>query len=233
MMPAAGLAPSVPPNTRRAVPMPSSGLRWSSLAPGTRPRLRRASLLDAGRCSDAAARTDAHVRGWLDFWKQLLHHRPVAQPVPPRHRYTYAEYLAYEQDSGLKHEYDNGEILAMPGGSRRHNALASRVSAALEQGRGSDCVAFQSDQKVRILATGKATYPDATLVCGRIEGDPADPLGATITNCTRTCRIRRPALSSPRRGQVAGVRRRRMITRPHGQGMAGVSPCQSCGAASL
>ena len=37
----------------------------------------------------------------------------MAQPAPPRHRYSYAEYLAYEQDSGLKHEYDNGEILAM------------------------------------------------------------------------------------------------------------------------
>lgn len=72
----------------------------------------------------------------------------------------------------------------MAGGSRRHNALASRVSAALEQGRGAGCVAFQSDQKVRVLATGKATYPDATLVCGPIEGDPADPAGATITNPT-------------------------------------------------
>lgn len=131
---------------------------------------------------------------WLDFWKQLLHHDRVARPVPPRHRYTYAEYLVYEQDSGLKHEYDNGEILAIAGGSRRHNALASRVSAALEQGRGSDCVAFQSDQKVRILATGKATYPDTTLVCGRIEGDRVDPLGATITNRRywwRCCPLRR------------------------------------------
>ena len=96
----------------------------------------------------------------------------------------YAEYLAYEQDSGLKHEYDGGEILAMPGDSRRHNALASRISDALERGRGPECVAFQSDQKVRVLATGKATYPDATLVCGPIEGDPADPFGATITNPT-------------------------------------------------
>ena len=124
----------------------------------------------------------------------------MAQPVPPRHRYTYAEYLAYEQDSGLKHEYDNGEILATAGGSRRHNALASRVSAALEQGRGSKCVAFQSDQKVRILATGKATYPDATLVCGPIAGDPADPLGATITNPTLLVEVLSPSTEQEDRG---------------------------------
>lgn len=99
-----------------------------------------------------------------------------------RHHYTYEEYLSYERDSGLKHEFEDGEIYAMAGGSRRHNALASRVSAALEAARTADCVAFQSDQKVRVLETGKATYPDASMVCGPIEGDPADPTGPTITN---------------------------------------------------
>lgn len=90
--------------------------------------------------------------------------------------------MAYERDSALKHEYEDGEILAMAGGSRRHNARASRVSAALEAARKPGCVAFQSDQKVRVLATGKATYPDASLVYGDIEGDPQDPAGPTISN---------------------------------------------------
>jgi Uma2 family endonuclease len=108
----------------------------------------------------------------------------MAQQVPPQHHYTYAEYLAYEADSGLKHEYENGEIFALAGGSRRHSALALRVGAALDAARKPGCVAFQSDQKVRVLATGRATYPDATVVCGAIEGDPADPSGATITNPT-------------------------------------------------
>lgn len=124
----------------------------------------------------------------------------MAQPAPLRHRYTYAEYLAYEQDSGLKHEYENGQILAMAGGSRRHNALASRVSAALEMARKPGCIAFQSDQKVRILATGKAVYPDATLVCGTIEGDPADALGATITNPTLLVEVISPSTEQEDRG---------------------------------
>jgi Uma2 family endonuclease len=124
----------------------------------------------------------------------------VAQPVPSRHRYSYAEYLAYEQDSGLKHEFEDGQILAMAGGSRRHNALASRISAALEQGRGSECIAFQSDQKVRVLATGKATYPDASMVCGSIEGDPADPLGVTITNPTLLVEVLSPSTEQEDRG---------------------------------
>lgn len=106
----------------------------------------------------------------------------MATPPRARLRYTYAEYLAYEQDCGLKHEFDDGQILAMAGGSRRHNALASRVSAALEASRRRGCLAFQSDQRVRVLATGRATYPDASMACEPLEGDPADPEGATMTN---------------------------------------------------
>jgi Uma2 family endonuclease len=117
-----------------------------------------------------------------------------------RHRYAYAEYLAYERDSGLKHEFEDGEIYAMAGGSRRHNALASRVSAALEAARKPGCVAFQSDQKVRVLATGKATYPDATLVCGAIVGDPADPSGPTITNPTLIVEVLSPSTEEDDRG---------------------------------
>jgi len=125
----------------------------------------------------------------------------MASPTrPARHHYTYEEYLSYERDSGLKHEYDNGEILAMAGGSRRHNALASRISAILESTRKAGCVAFQSDQKIRVLATGKATYPDASMVCGAIEGDPADPSGATITNPTLIVEVLSPSTEEEDRG---------------------------------
>jgi Uma2 family endonuclease len=119
---------------------------------------------------------------------------------PARHRYSYAEYLVYERDSEMKHEYDGGEIIAMPGGAPRHNALASRVGAALEIGRKPGCIAFQSDQRIRILATGKATYPDLSMVCGPIEGDPVDPSGATITNPTLIIEVLSPATEQNDRG---------------------------------
>src|SRR5262249_42574691 len=117
-----------------------------------------------------------------------------------RHHHSYEAYLAYERDSGMKHEYDDGEIIAMAGGSRRHNALASRISAALENGRKPGCVAFQSDQRVRILATSRATYPDVSMVCGPIEGDPADPNGATITNPTLIIEVLSPTTEQKDRG---------------------------------
>jgi Uma2 family endonuclease len=117
-----------------------------------------------------------------------------------RHRYSYEEYLGYERDSGMKHEYDDGQILAMAGGSPRHSALASRVSAALETGRPPGCVAFQSDQRVRVVATGRATYPDASMVCGPIEKDPGDPSGNTITNPKLIVEVLSPSTEEDDRG---------------------------------
>lgn len=105
--------------------------------------------------------------------------------MPPSHReLSYVEYLAAERDSAMKHGFEGGLVTAVSAGSRRHNAVASRISAALETDRRAGGVAFQFDQRVRVLATGKATYPDVSMVCGLIEGDPADPSGATITNPT-------------------------------------------------
>jgi Uma2 family endonuclease len=101
----------------------------------------------------------------------------------------------------MKHEYDGGEIVAMAGGSRRHNALASRVSAALEIARKPTCIAFQSDQRVRVLATGKATYPHASMVCGAIAGDPADPAGPTITNPMLIVEVLSPSTEHDDRGE--------------------------------
>ena len=95
----------------------------------------------------------------------------------------------------MKHEYDGGEIVAMAGGSRRDNALMARVIAALENARKPGCVVFTSDQRIRVLATGRTTYPDASVVCGAIEGDPADPAGprSRIPRSSSRCCRRRPS----------------------------------------
>ena len=114
----------------------------------------------------------------------------------PRYRHTYEAYLVYERDNAHKHEFDGGEIFAMAGGTPRHNALAARVSAA----RGRDCVTFQSDQRVRILATGRATYPDASVVCGPLDLDRADPSRCTITNPRLIVEVLSPSTEQEDRG---------------------------------
>jgi Uma2 family endonuclease len=88
---------------------------------------------------------------------------------------TYPEYLAQELASDTKHEFLDGEIFAMAGGTPEHARLSSRVvGALLAQLRGRPCEAFSSDLRLRVLATGLATYPDVSVVCGRFEQDPED-----------------------------------------------------------
>jgi Uma2 family endonuclease len=96
--------------------------------------------------------------------------------------YTFADYLTLERDSETKYEFDAGEILAMLGGTARHSALAARVIVALGKTRAPGRTVFQSDMRLRIVATGRATYPDVSMVCGPIEYDPEDAAHTTITN---------------------------------------------------
>ncbi len=124
----------------------------------------------------------------------------MATPSRAHPRYTYGEYLTYERDSELKHEYDDGEIIAMAGGSLRHNALALRIGAALESSRKPGCTAFQSDQRVRVLATGRVTYPDVSMICGPADVDPGDPAGQTITNPTLIVEVLSPTTEHVDRG---------------------------------
>jgi Uma2 family endonuclease len=95
--------------------------------------------------------------------------------------YTFAEYLAIDEASETKHEYVNGEIYAMSGGTLEHSELAANLIRLLgTQLLGRPCVVYTSDARVRVLATGLATYPDVSVVCGQIERDPENK--NTLTN---------------------------------------------------
>ena len=106
----------------------------------------------------------------------------TASAPQSRHHSTFADYLALERDSETRHEFDAGEILAMAGGTARHSALAVNVAVALSSTRPAGCTVFQSDMRVRVAATGRATYPDVSMVCGPIAYDPEDTARTTITN---------------------------------------------------
>jgi Uma2 family endonuclease len=98
----------------------------------------------------------------------------VAQPVR-LHHHSYLDYRLLEEASSTKHEFLDGEIYAMAGGTPLHVALGAAVAASLSnQVAGSSCRVYSSDLRVRVLATGLATYPDVTVVCGSVETDPED-----------------------------------------------------------
>jgi Uma2 family endonuclease len=84
-----------------------------------------------------------------------------------RLHYTYEQYRALEDESSIRHEYLDGEIYAMAGGSPDHAALAAAVIHLLRGQLPPGCRIFTSDLRVRIPETGLSTYPDTAVVCGR------------------------------------------------------------------
>ncbi len=98
------------------------------------------------------------------------------------HRYTYAEYVALERESPTKHEFLDGEIYAMAGGSEEHSALAAEVVRALGNALGDrPCRVHASDLRIYVEAVGLATFPDAAVVCGPLEQHGPSP-NATAVN---------------------------------------------------
>jgi Uma2 family endonuclease len=118
----------------------------------------------------------------------------------PRIQYTYAEYLAFERSTDVKHEYVNGLILAMAGGKPEHGARAVRAIVALGgQLRGKPCVVYDSDVRVRIRAAKLAVYPDVSVVCGRSETDPED--SDAIVNPVLVVEVLSPSTEQYDRGE--------------------------------
>jgi Uma2 family endonuclease len=99
------------------------------------------------------------------------------------HSFGYDAYLVLEQDSGTKHEYLDGQVSAMAGGTPEHARVAGNVLTLLNvQLSGRKCAVFISDLRLRVAATGLATYPDVSVVCGRLELDPALAPRVTTSN---------------------------------------------------
>jgi Uma2 family endonuclease len=89
---------------------------------------------------------------------------------------TYAEFAAAEAKSATKHEWLNGEVFSMAGGTPEHAGLAASVVGELRQAlRGRPCRVFSADLRVKVQATGLATYPDASVVCNKLETAHDDP----------------------------------------------------------
>ena len=55
----------------------------------------------------------------------------MSGPARRLHDYTYAQYVALEEESSIRHEYLDGEIYAMAGGSPDHAALAAAIIGLL------------------------------------------------------------------------------------------------------
>jgi Uma2 family endonuclease len=115
---------------------------------------------------------------------------------------TYAEYFAFEDKSTERHEFLNGEVFAMGGGTIEHARLIAGVSAALSNAlRDRPCGVYSSELRIRIRATGLTTYPDVSVVCSKAEIDSEDP--HAIVNPTLVVEVLSDSTEAYDRGEKA------------------------------
>lgn len=109
-----------------------------------------------------------------------------AQSMPePRRKFTVEEYLALERAAEERHEYLDGEIIAMDreleamaGEKLPHGIISLNIGGLLfAQLRGTPCFAVTKDTKVRSglgihsirSVKGMFSYPDILVICGEPE----------------------------------------------------------------
>jgi len=100
-----------------------------------------------------------------------------------RRRFTVDEYYKLEDLAEVRHEYHDGEILAMAGGSMSHSQICMNLCRELSgRLKGSPCQAFESNLRSRIEESNRNVYPDLSVVCGPVELDTRDKSRGTILN---------------------------------------------------
>jgi len=111
------------------------------------------------------------------------------QPVP--RKWTFEEYVEYEIKMGVRHEFYDGDIFAMVGGTDRHSRVISHVMISLgSQILGQGCNTYNSDMRVQV-ATSKYIYPDMSIVCG--DAQFKDDKRTTLTNPTLVVEVLSPS----------------------------------------
>lgn len=94
-------------------------------------------------------------------------------PVPPK--VSVQEYFAFERQSEIRYEYVDGEMIAMPGVSFKHNKVSgnfyNRLILAFDE---RNCEVYIESIRVRVSPT-RYRYPDIVVVCGEHLTDGENP----------------------------------------------------------
>src|SRR5580698_3999322 len=103
---------------------------------------------------------------------------PAHKPVT-----TIAEYLSKEEASDVKHEFHEGEIIEMTGGTYEHSLISANVVGELRSRlKGTPCKVLESNLRIRVTPSPRYVYPDGSVVCGPPQFDPDDLRRMTIVN---------------------------------------------------
>ena len=91
----------------------------------------------------------------------------LLEVITPK-RMSYEEYVEWEQTQLERHEFHDGEVLAMSGGTGEHSVLNASLTIGIgSRLKGRPCTVFDSNIRVRQAQGRDYVYPDLTVVCGR------------------------------------------------------------------
>jgi len=105
----------------------------------------------------------------------------VKEPAFKYNYFTPAEYLLAERNSEEKHEYYDGQVLAMSGASLRHNRIEVNLVRAIGSFlKDRSCEILPGNMRVSSPDRDTYMYPDAIIVCG--EPQLQDNISDTLLN---------------------------------------------------
>jgi len=80
------------------------------------------------------------------------------------------QYLEEERKASGKSEYYKGEIFAMAGATKEHNAIVGAITGELYSFlKGKSCHVYPRDLRIHNNENTLFTYPDVSIVCGKEE----------------------------------------------------------------
>lgn len=107
-------------------------------------------------------------------------------------------YFEWEEQQVDRHEYDNGVVTAMPGGTRKHSRVGTNLIVLLSQAvDGTTCQVHGPDLRIAV-APRRFVYPDVSVVCG--DESFLDTRETTLVNPTLVVEVLSPSTALKDRG---------------------------------
>lgn len=138
-------------------------------------------------------------------------------------RLSEEEYLEIERKSEFRHQFYDGVMYAMSGGSPAHAFIIMALGSELRNAfKKRPCQVAGSDLRVRVSRGGLYTYPDVVVICGDLEF--ADKRKDTLVNPTFLIEVLSPSTEAHDRGfkteqyrQIESLREYALVSqsRPH------------------
>jgi Uma2 family endonuclease len=96
--------------------------------------------------------------------------------------FSVQEYIEQEQTTDIRHEYHDGYVVALAGGTINHGLICGNIYAELRANlkkKSGSCTPINSEVKLYIKNKNSYVYPDAMVVCGDLETAEEDKNAVT------------------------------------------------------